>query len=86
MVTKKNAKFGVHLNIAPARTDKGVTIHLATCRFHKPAGATASGKYTFNKNCRSLKDAVNKTSDWALEWHAPIKFCSYCLRDPQLVS
>jgi hypothetical protein len=82
MVLKKDAKYGVHLNIAPARTAKAVMIHRSSCVFFKPG--KANGKYTFNKFCRSFKEAVEKTSAWALEWHAPIKFCSHCLRDPEL--
>jgi hypothetical protein len=74
-----NIGYGVFLNIHPAATGKGVTIHAMPCA-HFKQNPKRKGVYTFHKKCSSLDEAVGRASGWALEWHAPIKLCAHCVK------
>lgn len=72
--------YGIHLNITPAVTGKRVVIHQRNCNFYKMMERRGRSRsaYSFNKNSRTMHDAMDRASEWSLEWHAPIKFCEKC--------
>ena len=74
--------FGVHLCIHPSVTGKRVVIHQGTCSKYKLMSKKghSKGMYTFNKNTRNLREAIDRASMVALEWHAPIQFCKTCFK------
>jgi hypothetical protein len=75
--------YGVYLNIHPSETQKGVTIHKLPCSSYKQHHGGA-GMYTFHKNCGTFDEAIRRASEWALNWHAPIKICRRCRHNWQL--
>ena len=79
-------EYGVFLNIYPAQTGKRVIIHRLPCKYCRQHGRSLGRKevYTFHKDCRTFTEAIKKASDWALDWHAPIKLCKDCLVNWQL--
>lgn len=79
---KQNARYGVFLNIHPSAVDKRVTLHVLPCAHYKQhkRKIKGAGKYTFHKNCKTFNEAITRASEWALEWHAPIKLCKGCYR------
>jgi hypothetical protein len=79
-----DAKYGLHLNIHPAKKLKRVTFHALPCSHYRQQDELRKGIYSFNKNCASFSEAVDRASEWALEWHAPIKVCTDCLRSGRL--
>lgn len=77
--------YGVHLNTHPSGTMKRVIIHAPGCSYYKVWTFKGLSKdaYTFNKNCATLRAAVDRASLWALEWHAPISLCRHCFQAGQ---
>jgi hypothetical protein len=71
-------KYGVHLNIHPAATQKRVTIHRLPCSHYKQHSGTSKGTYTFNKDCEDLSTAIDRASLYAREWNTPIRTCKTC--------
>jgi len=78
------SKYGVHLNIHPGQKQKRVMLHALPCSHYKQHQSTRRGIYSFNKNCASFAEGIERASKWALEWHAPIKLCSDCVRAGRL--
>jgi len=82
-------EYGVFLNIHPSGTQKRVTLHKLPCHHYKQhlskGTAKVKGMYTFHKNCKTFQEAIERASEWALEWHAPIKICKGCLKNWNLV-
>ena|GEM_PF-6612790 len=80
-------QYGVFLNIHPNTIQKRVTLHKMPCRHYKQhlRKGTAKGMFTFHKDCKTFQDAIKRGSEWALEWHAPIKICKGCFRNWNLV-
>ena len=76
--------YGVFLNIHPGVKEKRVTVHALPCSHYKQHRLTSRGTYTFHKNCTTFRQAVDRASEWALEWHAPIKVCSDCIKAGRL--
>jgi hypothetical protein len=70
--------YGVTLNIHPGRTVKRVVIHKLPCPYYGQKRQSRSGVYAFRKYCETFDEAVQRASEWSLEWHAPIKICSRC--------
>ena len=77
-------QYGVHLNIHPSILQKYVMLHALPCGHFRQHGPKRKGIYTFNKNCRTFREAVERMSRWAIEWHAPIKVCSTCQKKGRL--
>jgi len=75
-----DASYGVHWNIAPAKKQKRVVIHALPCSHYRQQARLRKGTYSFNKNCSSFEDAVNRASSSSLEWHAPIRLCRDCVK------
>jgi hypothetical protein len=74
-----DAKYGLHLNIHPGEKLKRVTLQRLPCSHYKQQRGLMKGTYSFNKNCASFSDAIERASKWALEWHAPITACAHCI-------
>lgn len=75
--------YGVYLNIHPSETNKGVTLHRLPCGHYKQHArhGKSKGMYTFNKNCKTFIEAIERATSISLEWHAPIKICKVCLKN-----
>lgn len=71
--------YGIYLNIHPSVNYKYVMIHQRNCSSYKQHGG---GKqiYSFNKNAKTLREAIETASEYSLEWHAPISLCKKCFR------
>jgi len=69
--------YGIYLNIHPSVNNKYVMIHQKDCSAYKQHGG---GKqiYSFNKNAKTLREAIETASEYSLEWHAPIYICQKC--------
>lgn len=79
--------YGVFLNIHPGGKAKRVTLHGLPCshyKQHKKGKLGAKDTYTFHKDCSTFREAMERCSLWALEWHAPIKPCADCLKASRL--
>ena len=76
----KDANYGIHLNIPPAIKGKRVVIHRLPCKSYKihKSERPSAGIYSADKNCKTFEEAIERSSKWALEWHAPIKICKKC--------
>lgn len=69
--------YGVHLSIHPSGKNKYVMIHQESCKSFKQH-KNRRNIYTFNKNAKTLRKAIEMASEYSLEWHAPIYICSKC--------
>jgi len=83
-IANKGAKFGVHLNFHPSRKVKRVVLHALPCAHYKEHRSISGGVYSRDKNCDSFSSAVERASEWALDWHAPIKACKDCVKAGRL--
>jgi hypothetical protein len=71
--------YGIYLNIHPSPKSKYVMIHKATCATYKQFGG-GQQIYSFNKNAKSLREAIETASEYSLEWHAPMRICKICFK------
>lgn len=71
-------RYGVHLNLHPGLKHKRVMLHALPCSHYKQHRASWRKTFTHHKDCLTFRDAIDRISKWALEWHAPIKLCSDC--------
>jgi hypothetical protein len=69
-----SASYGVHLNMHPASGKKYVRLHHLPCSFYK-IQPNRKEAYTFNKNCSTLVEAIERAGEWAVEWNAPLSVC-----------
>lgn len=77
-------EYGVSLNIHPSVIQKRVMLHRLPCnryKMHYKKNKGKTGAYTFHKDCKTFEEAIGRVSDWALEWHAPVKACKGCLKN-----
>jgi hypothetical protein len=86
-MSRRSVEYGIFLNIHPSGSDKRVTIHKLPCLHYKQhlKRGSAAGMYTFHKDSLTFEDAIKRASEWALEWHAPIKVCKGCLKNWNLI-
>ena len=68
--------YGVTLNIHP--TVKKVVIHKLPCSYYRPRRQNRRGVYAFGKYCGTFDEAMQRVSEWTLEWNAPISICAHC--------
>lgn len=69
--------YGIYLNIHPSVNNKYIMIHQRNCPHYKQH---KGGKqiYSFNKNAKTLREAIEMGSEYSLEWHAPMFLCKKC--------
>jgi hypothetical protein len=86
-MSRKTIEYGVFLNIHPSGYDKRVMIHKLPCTHYKQhlKKGRATGMYTFHKDCLTFDEVIKRTSEWALDWHAPIKICKSCRKNWKLI-
>ena len=81
--------YGVHLCIHPSgKPTKRVTIHQQNCSSYKSMSkkGKSKGMYSFNKNAKTLREAIEIASKFCCEWNAPITICKKCFPPHQQIS
>lgn len=82
---KPRSAYGITLNIHPGRVSKRVVLHGLNCPAYHQQQPSSRNLYTFKQNRGCFADAVAKASEWALEWHAPVKLCGLCVNAGRLL-
>ena len=77
---KREARYGVFLNIHHRKDEKHVMLHKLPCSDYiehtkKPSVA---GTYTAHKDHANLDKAIEHASELSLNWHAGIRTCREC--------
>lgn len=77
---KREARYGVFLNVHHRKDEKHVTLHKLPCSDYvehavKPS---AAGTYTLRKGHSRFNEAIKDASRLSLNWHANIRACREC--------
>jgi len=77
---KREARFGVFLNVHHAGAQKHVMLHKLPCVDYRHLCAKGANPDTFisHKDFRHFHEAIAHASRLSLDWHAHIKPCKTC--------
>jgi len=79
-MSKREARYGVFLNIHHKGIDKHITLHKLPCFDYRHLCGKGPNPGTFisHKDFTHFHEAVKTASKWSLDWHAHIKPCRKC--------
>ena len=77
---KREARYGVFLNIHHKKNEKHVTLHKLPCNdyIEHIKKTPAAGTYALHKHHVNFDTAVKDASKLALNWNANIRTCKEC--------